>query len=128
MHIVEFLGCTPFLIYFLRSKKVLSFHKLIPLIIYINGFQYHFLFSESRFARSVDVYSNVIMVWYVNYYTTEQPRALIGSATAFYAYVLNQCLNSSLVHVIFVQWFLLHLYAISHLKDRDKIVIYGWTR
>jgi hypothetical protein len=128
MHIVEFLGCTPFLIYFLRSKKVLSFHKLIPLIIYINGFQYHFLFSESRFARSVDVYSNVIMVWYVNYYTTEQPRALIGSATAFYAYVLNQCLNSTLVHVIFVQWFLLHLYAISHLKDRDKIVIYGWKK
>jgi hypothetical protein len=128
MHIVEFLGCTPFLIYFLRSKKVLSFHKLIPLIIYINGFQYHILFSESRFARSVDVYSNVIMVWYVNYYTTEQPRALIGSATAFYAYVLNQCLNSSLVHVIFVQWFLLHLYAISHLKDRDKIIIYGWNK
>jgi hypothetical protein len=128
MHLVEFLGCTPFLIYFLRSKKVLSFHKLIPLIIYINGFQYHLLFSESRFARSVDVYSNVIMVWYVNYYTTEQPRAFIGSATAFYAYVLNQCLNSSLVHVIFVQWFLLHLYAISHLKDRDKIIVYGWNK
>lgn len=71
MHIVEFLGCTPFLIYFLRSKKVLSFHKLIPLIIYINGFQYHVLFSESRFARTVDVYSNVIIIWYVNYYTTE---------------------------------------------------------
>ena len=120
MHIVEFLGCTPFLIYFLRSKKVLSFHKLIPLIIYINGFQYHFLFSESRFARTVDVYSNVIMVLYVNYYTYEQPRAFIGSATAFYAYMLNQHLNSSLVHVIFVQWFLLHLYAVSHLKSKYK--------
>lgn len=128
MHIVEFLGCTPFLIYFLRSKKVLSFHKLIPLIIYINGFQYHILFSESRFARTVDVYSNVIMIWYVNYYTTEQPRAAIGSATAFYAYFLNQTLNSALVHVIFVQWFLLHLYAVSHVNDRHKIILYGWKK
>ena len=127
MHIVEFLGCTPFLIYFLRSKKVLSFHKLIPLIIYINGFQYHFLFSESKFARSVDVYSNVIMVSYINYYTTDQPRAFIGSATAFCALLVNQQLNSAMVHVIFVQWFLLHMYAVSHVRDKDKRIFYVWN-
>ncbi len=128
MHLVEFLGCTTFLIYFMRSKKALSFHKLIPLIVYINGFQYHILFSNSKFARSVDVYSNVIMIWYVNYYTTDQPRAFIGSLTAFYAYLLNQQLNSSTVHVIFVQWFLLHLYAISHVSDTHKIIVYGWNK
>jgi hypothetical protein len=128
MHIVEFLGYTPFLIYFVRSKKVLSFHKLIPLIIYINGFQHHFLFSESKFARSVDVYSNVIMVSYMNYYTTDQPRALIGTATAFCAFILNQQLNSVMVHVIFVQWFLLHLYAVSHVRDKDKRIFYGWNK
>ncbi len=128
MHLVEFLGCTTFLIYFMRSKKALSFHKLIPLIVYINGFQYHILFSNSKFARSVDVYSNVIMIWYVNYYTTEQPRAFIGSLTAFYAYLLNQQLKSAMVHVIFVQWFLLHLYAISHVSDTHKIIVYGLNK
>jgi len=121
MHLIEFLGCTPFLIYFMRSRQALTFHKLIPLIVYVNGFQFHILFSESRFVRAIDVHTNVIMILYVNYYTYEQPRAFIGTATAFFAYLLNQQLDSSLVHVVFVQWFLLHLYAVSHLRARDKI-------
>lgn len=48
MNQYEALGCIPYLYYYLSRKNTgdkLSFHSLIPLIVAVNGFQYHVLFS-----------------------------------------------------------------------------------
>uniref|UniRef100_A0A6C0F337 Uncharacterized protein n=1 Tax=viral metagenome TaxID=1070528 RepID=A0A6C0F337_9ZZZZ len=125
MNIIEAVGCFPFLFYFLYShdRHRTSFHKYIPLIIYLNGMQYHVFFDEYAFARAIDLYTNIVMAAYVNYYTHQQPRAAIGSLSAMSVYLVNQHLKSAIVHVVFVQWFLLYLYSTSPVEDKYKIIL-----
>ena len=123
MNIIESIGCFPFLIYFLYSREKTSVHKLIPLVIYLNGMQYHVFFSEYTLARMIDVYTNLLMGIYVNYYTHQQPRAAMGSLLSFSVYLVNQHLDSPVVHVVFIQWFLLYLYSISPVEDRYKYML-----
>lgn len=81
------------------------------------------LFNEYALARMIDVYTNIIMAAYVNYYTYQQPRAAIGSLFSMSAYLVNQHLKSSIVHVVFIQWFLLYLYSTSPVEDKYKIIL-----
>ena len=123
MNIIEAVGCFPFLFYFLYSSERTSMHKYIPLIIYLNGMQYHVFFDEYAFARAIDLYTNIVMAAYVNYYTHQQPRAAIGSLSAMSVYLVNQHMKSAIVHVVFVQWFLLYLYSTSPVEDKYKIIL-----
>ena len=125
MNIIEAVGCFPFLFYFLYShdRHRTSVHKYIPLIIYLNGMQYHVFFSEYTLAKMIDVYTNILMAAYVNYYTHQQPRAAIGSLLSFSAYLANQRLDSPIFHVLFIQWFLLYLYSTSPVEDKYKIIL-----
>ena len=125
MNIIEAVGCFPFLFYFLYShdRHRTSFHKYIPLIIYLNGMQYHVLFDEYAFSRAIDLYTNILMAAYVNCYTHQQPRAAIGSLLSFFAYLANQHLQSSIFHVVFIQWFLLYLYSTSPVEESYRIIL-----
>jgi len=123
MNIIEAVGCFPFLFYFLYARERTSVHKYIPLIIYLNGMQYHVFFDEYAFARAIDLYTNIVMAAYVNYYTHQQPRAAIGSLSAMSVYLVNQHMKSAIVHVVFVQWFLLYLYSTSPVEDKYKIIL-----
>jgi hypothetical protein len=123
MNIIEAVGCFPFLFYFLYSRERTSVHKYIPLIIYLNGIQYHVLFNEYAFSKAIDLYTNIIMTVYVNYYTYQQPRAAIGSLFSMSIYLANQHIQSSIVHVVFIQWFLLYLYSTSPVEDKYKIIL-----
>lgn len=125
MNIIEAVGCFPFLFYFLYSweRHRTSVHKYIPLIIYLNGIQYHVFFNEYAFSRAIDLYTNIIMAAYVNYYTYQQPRAAIGSLFSMSTYLVNQHIKSSIVHVVFIQWFLLYMYSTSPVEDKYKIIL-----
>ena len=123
MHAIQFIGCIPFLIYFLLMRDKLSIHKLIPLVVFVNGFQYHVLFTQYELSKNLDLYTNMVMATYVNYYTTGQPRGMIGNAIVCVAYLVNEYADSGVVHVVFVQWPLLYLYNTSPVEDKYKFML-----
>ena len=120
MHVIKFIGCIPFLICFLLMREKLSLYKLIPLVVFVNGFQYHLLFTQYELSKNMDLYTNMVMATYVNYYTSGQPRTAIGNAIVCSAYLVNEYVDSGVVHVIFVQWPLLYLYNTSPMEDKYK--------
>lgn len=122
MHIIEFIGCIPFLIYFLIVRERMSVYTLIPLIIYVNGFQYHILFSEYALSRNIDIYTNVLLGLYVNYNAKKHMRPAIGSFIVTSFFIANEHINSPLCHVLLIQWPLLYLYSITPIHEESKLL------
>ena len=126
MHIVEFMGLMPYFWCFYEKYKArerASFHMLIPLIVGINGFQYHILFTDYALSRAIDMLIGLYIISYVNYYTTLQPAGLVVTGTVLTGYAVNLYMNSGLFHVVFLQQPFLIYYMVAPIEDKYKCLL-----
>lgn len=101
-HLISQLTCCIGLMPFL-----LLFPCPLALVVVLNGLWYHS--THSQLARRVDVLCNILMCLLVNLLTNYQPQTLCLTVGAFVIWSSNPkkySLQSSLVHVVFVQWVL----------------------
>ena len=112
MNLVCSLGLYPFLLCFIFYRNDNNtFHKWIPIIIFTNGFLYHILFNNYILIRLLDVYTNLGLCIYINYYTSKQPYTLAITLLVFIVFYLN--IYSNVIHILYIQMTLLHLYIKS---------------
>ena len=117
MRIIELLGLSPFLIYFLINIKW-SFYGLIPLIVYINGIIYHGVCPYSIIVRYYDIIINGLLCIYINITTKNQPYIFIVSFFTTLVFLLNSgYIGSPVIHVLCIQMVLLQLYSDSYNKS-----------
>jgi hypothetical protein len=99
-------------------------HKMIPLIIFVNGFAYHFFNSQSETMLLFDTVCNIFIIVYVNITTYNQPEITVYTMISMMAYCFNKLLNQDIVHVLFIQWLLLIAYIKSYNYDYDNNSVY----
>ena len=115
--ILLFFTLFPFLFISINGSKNDS--KLISKIIILNGFGYHFsnafAFKYKLFFKLLDVYSNIIFIIYINYYTYWQPYtyiiSLYTSLSYYYIWINNRTLNHRRNNIIFFH----HIFMIQGL-------------
>ena len=107
MNIICGLGLLPWLYHFynifLMNQN--TFHKFIPLFIFINGFTYHIFYPTNSKMYIIDTLSNNFFILYINLTTYNQPETFFCTMIAMITYSFN---------VLFVQWLLLFVYIRSY--------------
>ena len=116
MRLIPLLGLLPFIICFIINLK-LSFYGIIPLIVFINGILFHGYFPNSLKIRLYDIFVNVLLCIYINVQSKNQPYILIITSFTLCVYLINSTeLHSDIIHVVCIQWVLLHLYNNSYIN------------
>lgn len=116
MNIICGLGLLPWLYHFYNIclKNRNTFHKFIPLFIFVNGFAYHIFYPTDRKMYLIDTVSNNIFILYINATTYNQPETFFCTMIAMITYSLNNLFRQNWLHVLFVQWLLLFAYIKSY--------------
>ena len=116
MNIICGLGLLPWLYHFynifLNNQN--SFHKFIPLFIFINGISYHIFYPTNSKIYIIDTASNIFFILYTNLTTYNQPETFFCTMIAMIAYSFNNLFKQDWLHVLFVQWLLLFAYIKSY--------------
>ena len=116
MNIICGLGLLPWLYHFFNifQKNRNTFHKFIPLFIFINGFAYHILYPTNSKMYMIDTSSNIFFILYINFTTYNQPETFFCTMIAMIIYSLNNLFCQDWLHIVFVQWLLLFAYIKSY--------------
>ena len=116
MNIICGLGLLPWLYHFYNIflKNQNTFHKFIPLFIFINGFSYHIFYPTNSKVYIIDTLSNNFFILYINLTTYNQPETFFCTMIAMIVYSLNHLFKQDWLHVLFVQWLLLFAYIKSY--------------
>ena len=116
MNIICGLGLLPWLYHFYNIvlKNQTTFHKLIPLFIFVNGFAYHIFYPTNSQMYMIDTASNNFFILYINFITYNQPETFFCTMIVMIAYSLNNLFQQHWLHVVFVQWLLLFTYIKSY--------------
>ena len=116
MNIICGLGLLPWLYHFYNIflKNQNTFHKFIPLFIFVNGFAYHIFYPTSRKMYMIDTASNNFFILYINLTTYNQPETFFCTMIAMITYSLNHLFHQDWLHVLLVQWLLLFAYIKSY--------------
>lgn len=109
-------GLLPWLFHFccIYENNPHTFHKFIPLGIFVNGILYHIMFPENQFVLGVDLLCNNIFITYINTITENQPETFACTGLSIFAFCINYLLKIDMIHVVLVQWLLLFAYIKSH--------------
>ena len=116
MNIICGLGLLPWLYHFYNIflKNQNTFHKFIPLFIFINGISYHIFYPTNSKIYIIDTASNIFFILYTNLTTYNQPETFFCTMIAMIAYSFNNLFKQDWLHVLFVQWLLLFAYIKSY--------------
>jgi hypothetical protein len=116
MNIICGLGLLPWLYHFYNIvlKNRNTFHKFIPLFIFVNGFTYHIFYPTNSTMYMIDTTSNIFFILYINLTTYNQPETFFCTMIAMATYSFNNLFNQDWLHVVFVQWLLLFAYIKSY--------------
>lgn len=116
MNIICGLGLLPWLYHFYNIflNNPNTFHKFIPLFIFINGFAYHIFYPTNGKMYMIDTTSNKFFILYINLTTYNQPETFFCTMIALIAYSMNHLFHQDWLHVLFVQWLLLFAYMKSY--------------
>ena len=116
MNIICGLGLLPWLycFYNIFLKNQNTFHKFIPLFIFVNGFTYHIFYPTNSKMYMIDTTSNNLFIIYINLTTYNQPETFFYTMIAMITYSLNNIFNHDWLHVVLVQWLLLFVYIKSY--------------
>lgn len=113
MNIICGLGLLPWLYHFynifLQNRN--TFHKFIPLFIFINGITYHIFYPTNTQMYMIDTISNNFFILYINLTTYNQPETFFCTMIT---YSFNHLFKQYWLHVLFVQWLLLFSYIKSY--------------
>ena len=116
MNIICGLGLLSWLYHFYNIflKNQNTFHKFIPLFIFINGISYHIFYPTNSKMYMIDTVSNNFFILYINLTTYNQPETFFCTMIAMITYSLNHLFHQDWLHILFVQWLLLVAYIKSY--------------
>ena len=116
MNIICALGLLPWMYHFCNIflNNPTTFHKFIPLLIFVNVVSYHIFYSENQSMFLLDTLSNIFFIGYINVNTYNQPETFLCTMLSMTAYCFNKLLNKDVLHVALIQWLLLFAYIKSY--------------
>lgn len=116
MNIICGLELLPWLYHFYNIflKNQNTFHKFIPLFIFIKGILYHLFYPTNSKLYIMDTLSNNFFILYINITTYNQPETFFCTMIAKITYSLNNLFHQDWLQVILVQWLLLIAYIKSY--------------
>lgn len=116
MNIICALGLLPWMYNFCNIflDNPTTFHKFIPLLIFVNGVSYHIFYTENESVILVYILSNIFFIGYINITTYNQPETFLCTTLSTTAYCFNKILNNDVLHVALIQWLLLFAYIKSY--------------
>ena len=116
MNIICGLGLLPWLYHFynifLMNQN--TFHKFIPLFIFVNGVAYHIFYPRNTKMYMINIGSNIFFILYINVTTYNQPETFFCTMIAMITYSLNNLFKQDWIHVLFIQSLLLLAYIKSY--------------
>ena len=111
------LGCIPWLyIYTQKDNKNPMFYNNIPLLIFLNGFLYHILFTNNFYIKYYDTTCNIIFIAYCNHVSKYKLFTSFLTFISILSFYKNITYNNDIIHVVFVNWILIYPYLL--MKDK----------
>lgn len=110
------IGLIPYLLVFtnnyISKKKINIIDYYAPLIIFINGILFHYLYINNKYIKYYDIICNNLLFLYLNIMTNSQPYCLIFTFYIYIMFYLNQNYfnKDNFIHVFGIQMIGLQLY------------------
>ena len=117
------------LIPFIFTSYPFTYNGWIGIFVFCNGTLYHisaaFDMKLTKIFKYNDILFNIFACIYVNILTHKQPFTFLITLLSTSSYVANIKYNSTIIHILLVQWPLCLLLYIYEFRVYDNLITYN---